>query len=113
MLIPAVGQPIAEDDLELRATMPRTACSKSNAYRYRHKQLARRLGPAKRYRCADCGKPAIHWSLNERAVPAKFLRVERHQGKLVLYSIGPDTHYSPRCGLCHLQLDRQALKSKS
>lgn len=59
-----------------------------------HKRLHRKHGPASKFACADCGKPAHDWS-NETGKYTDDIK-----------------DYKPRCRSCHVKRDKNWLKNR-
>lgn len=77
----------------------------SVSYTAAHDRLTIDLGRAADQECADCGKPAAHWSY-DHTDPAELTDWRGHP-----YSL--DTaHYAPRCYSCHRRLDHAAARRR-
>lgn len=71
-----------------------------------HKRLYRTRGPARKYRCVDCGVRAREWSYDGKD-PRQLIGYS-HKWKLA-YSLKLE-HYEPRCTPCHRKFDFRASK---
>jgi hypothetical protein len=94
----------AERKLLTGPNNPRWLSDEIVDYRTMHQRVARRYGVARRRSCADCGKPAVHWSYdhadpNGRETPAG-----------VPYSTKLE-HYRPLCASCHKYFDHAFLQA--
>lgn len=67
-----------------------------------HTRLRRERGPARVYRCVDCGGQAEQWSY-DGLDPDE--RVQHYRGQERKFSVDLG-HYHPRCVGCHMSYDR-------
>ncbi|GAC1601729.1 MAG: hypothetical protein NVS3B21_29530 [Acidimicrobiales bacterium] len=80
-----------------------------SAYGVVHYLLQKQKGSASAHPCVDCDGRAVHWSYDHQDV---FERVDELTEPPMVFSVNFE-HYQPRCGSCHLALDRQAAKDRA
>jgi hypothetical protein len=68
------------------------------SYQTAHERVSARRGPASGYPCADCGRPARHWSYDHSDPD------ERTSDDGQPYSLDVN-RYAPRCVRCHKRMD--------
>lgn len=76
--------------------------SEGPTYERIHRRLRRERGPARAYRCVNCGDHAEQWSYDGLDPDEQ---TECIRGKALAFSVDLG-HYRPRCVGCHLKYDR-------
>lgn len=75
--------------------------SEISAYKSAHRRVWRTKGRASKYRCALCGKRAVHWAYDGEDPDE---RIGHYSGSLLVFSTDPD-HYQALCAKCHRRED--------
>ena len=84
-----------------------TRFTPARPYDAAHHRIRKARGRAREHRCADCGAPAVQWSLNHRTVTEiQYDTDGAPDGWDTKLAYSDDVNdYSPRCRSCHLRYD--------